>query len=85
MITRCAFVLAISFFSQQPQQWPQVNPFLESARDEWQRAYRDFKPGPKVAADLKKLDDRAGDLRDQLVREEITLEHFSVELQRVIC
>ena len=83
MIVHLGSVFVLLLAVWQVQQWPQSNPFVESTREEWQKAYRGWEPGPNVAAAVKRLDDAAGELRGQLSREEIALERFSVEWQRV--
>lgn len=82
MTTCLSAVLIMMVIAQQPT-LPQHHPLSDEYRGEWERAYRNWKPGSKVAAAVNRLDERAGDLRSQLAREEISLKHFSVEWQRV--
>lgn len=67
----------------QMQSWPQTNPFVESTRDQWQAAYRHFKPGARVGSEIKTLDDQELELRNSLEGHRINLEEFSIESQRI--
>lgn len=82
MTTQLSAILIVMVITQQPI-LPRHHPLADEYRAEWEKAYRDWKPGPNVAASVKRLDDRAGELRGHLAREEISPKHFSVEWQRV--
>ena len=72
MITHLCLVFVFLWAAWQ-QNLPQHSPLSDEYRSEWQQAYSKWRPGPNVAATVKRLDDRARELRDQLSREEITV------------
>ena len=76
-----AFILL--FASQQTPSYPQFNPMTDEHRTEWQRAYKQWKPGPKVAAEVKRLNQRESDLATSHARGDISIEAMTVELQRL--
>lgn len=75
-------VLVLLFSGWQSPQLPQHHPLSDEYRKEWQEAYRRWKPGLKVAAEIKRLNERIRELNAAHSRGEITLKALSVELQR---
>jgi hypothetical protein len=67
----------------QMQPWPQTNPFVETSRDQWQAAYRHFKPGARVSSELKALDDQELELRGSFANQRINHQEFTLESQRI--
>lgn len=82
MTAHLSAILTVIVIAQQPT-LPQHHPLSDEYRGEWERAYQTWRPGPNVAAAVKRLADRAADLRAQLDRGDISLKRFSVEWQRV--
>jgi hypothetical protein len=82
-MTAClSAILTMIVIAQQPT-LPRHHPLSDEYRREWEQSYRNWPPGPKVAAAVKRLDDCAADLRAQFAREEISMKRFSIEWQRV--
>ena len=75
-----AFIILV--LNQAPQ-LPQHHPYADEYRAEWQKAYADWKPGPKVAAILIKLSGDEAELNKAHFEGDITLEHRNVEAQRI--
>jgi hypothetical protein len=76
-----AFILL--FASQQTPSFPQLSPLTDDHRTEWQKAYRQWKPGPKVAAEVKRLNERESELATSHARGDLPIESLTVELQRL--
>ncbi len=69
--------------AQQTPRLPQHHPLSDEYRAEWQRAYKDWKFGPKVTVEIKRLDDRQQELNSAYARGEIAMVPLSIELQRI--
>lgn len=82
-MTPLAFIFSSLLF-QQPQTWPQVNPFTDSfsVREEWRRAYAKFKLGPRVAAEIEKLKAREREAFGLWQEGAISQRELSIELER---
>jgi hypothetical protein len=67
MRSEVVFEVVAVMFAQWPVA-PRHHPLSDEYRGEWEQSYRNWTPGPKGAAAVKRLDDRADDLRGQLAR-----------------
>jgi hypothetical protein len=82
----CLLLLPATSFSQQAACiFPQSNPLQDSpaVRDAWRKAYKDFKPGPRVQAELEKLKLREREARNAWSDSEYTLQDLNREYERI--
>src|SRR5215468_12372664 len=85
----CLLLLPLICFSQQQASkqagnLPQSNPLQDRAdvRDAWRKAYKDFKPGPQVAARIEELKAREREARDSWSAGELSQRQLSIEIER---
>jgi hypothetical protein len=71
------------FVAQQTSPYPQLSPLTDDHRAEWQKAYRQWKPGPKVEAEIKRLNQRESELATSHARGHLPIEALTIELQRL--
>jgi hypothetical protein len=83
-LTILAFIFSLLLVFQQPQTWPQSDPFTNTPqiREEWRRAYAKFKPGPRVMAELEKLKALERDARKLWDDGEYTLQDVNRVMER---
>src|SRR5215813_327974 len=69
---------------QQAATFPQSSSLQDSqaVRDEWRRAYKDFKPSAAVAARIEELKNREREARDLWSAGELSQRELSIEIER---